>query len=171
MKIQLGAKLTRGLGAGANPEIGRNAALEDTEKVVEALEGADMVFVTAGMGGGTGTGAGPIIARVAKSVGALTVGVVTKPFRFEGRRRMLQARSGIEALQKEVDTLIVIPNDRLLDIVDKKDMLIFPVTRLHARSLIGLGMSDDPFFLFAPTDDAFAALPEEIGRASCRERV
>lgn len=114
VKLAIGGDLTRGLGAGANPDVGRAAAEESVMLVEEQLKGADMVFVTAGMGGGTGTGAGPVIARIAKSVGALTVGVVTKPFRFEGRRRMLQARAGIEALQKEVDTLIVIPNDRLL---------------------------------------------------------
>jgi len=114
VKLAIGGDLTRGLGAGANPDVGRAAAEESVAIVEEQLQGADMVFVTAGMGGDTGTGAGPIIARVAKSVGALTVGVVTKPFRFEGRRRMLQAQAGIEALQKEVDTLIVIPNDRLL---------------------------------------------------------
>ncbi|GAB4248401.1 cell division protein FtsZ [Deferrisoma sp.] len=120
MKIQLGGGLTRGLGAGANPEVGRQAAVEDTAVIADALEGADMVFVTAGMGGGTGTGASPVIARVAKEVGALTVGVVTKPFGFEGKRRMRQALEGIEDLRKEVDTLITIPNDRLLSIAGKQ---------------------------------------------------
>jgi cell division protein FtsZ len=105
-KIQLGDQLTRGLGAGANPEVGHQAALENTEQLREALQGADMVFVTAGMGGGTGTGAAPVIARVARELGALTVGVVTKPFQFEGKRRMRNADGGIEALKAEVDTLI-----------------------------------------------------------------
>jgi cell division protein FtsZ len=117
LKLQLGAKLTKGLGAGANPDIGREAALEDTEKLVEALEGADMVFITAGLGGGTGTGAAPIIARLAAELGALTVAVVTKPFSFEGKRRMLQAEQGLAELIGSVDTLICIPNQRLLDTV------------------------------------------------------
>jgi cell division protein FtsZ len=116
VKIQLGSGLTRGLGAGANPEVGRQAALEDTSVIADALTGADMVFVTAGMGGGTGTGASPIIARIAKECGALTVGVVTKPFAFEGKRRMRHAKDGIEELREAVDTLITIPNERLLAI-------------------------------------------------------
>ncbi|MBI4466535.1 MAG: cell division protein FtsZ [Acidobacteria bacterium] len=118
LKLQLGAKLTKGLGAGANPDIGRQAALEDTEKLVEALEGADMVFITAGLGGGTGTGAAPVIARLALELGALTVAVVTKPFAFEGKRRMLQAEQGLAELIACVDTLIAIPNQRLLDAVE-----------------------------------------------------
>src|SRR5574337_794523 len=109
VKIQLGAKLTKGLGAGANPEIGRRAALEDTEKIIEALEGADMVFVTSGLGGGTGTGGAPIVACLARELGALTVGVVTKPFAFEGRRRMAQAEYGLSELGQAVDTVICIP--------------------------------------------------------------
>jgi cell division protein FtsZ len=113
-KLQLGANLTRGLGAGANPEIGRQAALESTEEIVDALEGADMVFVTGGLGGGTATGAAPVIARLATELGALTVAVVTRPFRFEGRPRMMQAQQGLQELQDAVDTLISIPNDRLL---------------------------------------------------------
>src|SRR5260370_5337005 len=113
-KIQLGVKLTNGLGAGANPEIGRKAALEDSDKIIEALEGADMVFVTAGLGGGTGTGAAPIIASLASEMGALTVAVVTKPFAFEGKRRMQQAERGISELMDSVDTTIVIPNEKLL---------------------------------------------------------
>ena len=113
-KLQLGGNLTRGLGAGANPEIGRQAALESTEEIVDVLEGADMVFVTGGLGGGTATGAGPVIARLATELGALTVAVVTRPFRFEGRRRMHQAEQGHHELQDAVDTLISIPNDRLL---------------------------------------------------------
>jgi cell division protein FtsZ len=114
MKIQLGVKLTNGLGAGANPEVGRKAALEDSDKIIEALEGADMVFVTAGLGGGTGTGAAPIIASLASEMGALTVAVVTKPFAFEGKRRMQQAERGISELMDSVDTTIVIPNEKLL---------------------------------------------------------
>ena len=113
-KIQLGVKLTNGLGAGANPEIGRKAALEDADRIIEALEGADMVFVTTGLGGGTGTGAAPIIASLASEMGALTVGVVTKPFAFEGRRRQSQAERGLEELLESVDTMIVIPNEKLL---------------------------------------------------------
>ncbi|MBB6729642.1 cell division protein FtsZ [Cohnella zeiphila] len=119
-KLQIGDKLTRGLGAGANPEVGKKAAEESREGIMNSLRGADMVFVTAGMGGGTGTGAAPVIAELAKECGALTVGVVTRPFTFEGRKRSLQAEHGIEALKEKVDTLIVIPNDRLLEIVDKK---------------------------------------------------
>lgn len=118
-RIQLGVGLTSGLGAGANPEIGRQAAEEDKERIAEAIGGADMVFVTAGMGGGTGTGAAPVIAEVARAQGSLTVGVVTKPFMFEGRRRMRQAEEGILELQKTVDTLITIPNNRLLEVVEK----------------------------------------------------
>lgn len=114
VKLQLGVKLTNGLGAGANPEVGRKAALEDADKIIEALEGADMVFVTAGMGGGTGTGAAPIIASLASEMGALTVAVVTKPFGFEGKRRMSQAARGIGELIESVDTTIVIPNEKLL---------------------------------------------------------
>ncbi|HPF43291.1 MAG TPA: cell division protein FtsZ [Syntrophomonadaceae bacterium] len=118
-KIQAGEKLTKGLGAGADPEIGRKAAEENAEEIKKALQGADMVFVTAGMGGGTGTGGAAIIARIAKELGALTVGVVTKPFSFEGRKRNSQAEAGIQVLRDEVDSLITIPNDRLLQVVDK----------------------------------------------------
>ena len=118
--IQIGEKVTKGLGAGANPQIGEAAAQESREDIIKALEGADMVFVTAGMGGGTGTGAAPIVAECAKEVGALTVGVVTKPFAFEGKRRRAQAEKGIEFLTQKVDTIIVIPNDKLLQVVDKK---------------------------------------------------
>lgn len=118
-KIQIGEKLTRGLGAGANPEIGKKAAEESREQIEDAIQGADMVFVTAGMGGGTGTGAAPVVAKIAKEMGALTVGVVTRPFSFEGRKRQTQAAAGVDAMKAAVDTLIVIPNDRLLDIVDK----------------------------------------------------
>src|SRR5476649_2779842 len=114
VKIQLGTKLTNGLGAGANPEMGRRGALEDSDKIIEALEGADMVFVTAGLGGGTGTGAAPVIASLASEMGALTVAVVTRPFGFEGKRRMMQAERGMQELLESVDTLIVIPNEKLL---------------------------------------------------------
>ncbi|RFA37631.1 cell division protein FtsZ [Virgibacillus dokdonensis] len=124
LKIQIGEKLTRGLGAGANPEVGKKAAEESKEQLEEVLQGADMIFVTAGMGGGTGTGAAPVIAQIAKDLGALTVGVVTRPFSFEGRRRSTQAISGIDALKGSVDTLIVIPNDRLLEIVDKNTPML-----------------------------------------------
>lgn len=114
VKLQIGAKLTKGLGAGANPDVGRQAALEDTEKILEALEGADMIFVTTGLGGGTGTGGAPIVASLAAELGSLTVAVVTKPFGFEGRRRMAQADQGLADLKESVDTVITIPNDRLL---------------------------------------------------------
>lgn len=119
IKLQIGAKLTKGLGAGANPEVGRDAALEDTEKIIEVLEGTDMVFVTVGLGGGTGTGAAPIIASLAAELDALTVAVVTKPFPFEGRHRMRQAETGLEELRSVVDTLITIPNERLLQAADR----------------------------------------------------
>nr|HPI89870.1 cell division protein FtsZ [Spirochaetota bacterium] len=119
-KIQMGSKLTRGLGAGADPDVGREAAQEDRDKIHKALKGADMVFITAGMGGGTGTGAAPIVAEVAKEHNALVVGVVTKPFRVEGKRRMQKAEEGIANLKSKVDTLITIPNDLLLKIIDRK---------------------------------------------------
>jgi cell division protein FtsZ len=123
VKLQIGAKLTKGLGAGANPEIGRDAALEDTEKIIEALEGADMVFVTVGLGGGTGTGAAPIIASLAAELDALTVAIVTKPFQFEGRHRMRQAEAGMDELRSVVDTMITIPNGRLLQAADRNSSL------------------------------------------------
>src|SRR5438552_2893218 len=118
-KLQIGAKLTKGLGAGANPEVGKQAALEDTDRILEALSGADMIFITTGMGGGTGTGAAPIIASLAAELGALTVAVVTKPFGFEGKRRRVQAEQGIRSLRDTVDTLITIPNERLLNFVER----------------------------------------------------
>ena len=118
--MQIGEKLTKGLGAGARPEVGEKAAEESSEEISQALKGADMVFVTCGMGGGTGTGAAPVVAKIAKDMGILTVGVVTKPFRFEAKTRMSNALSGIEQLKNSVDTLIVIPNDRLLEIVDRR---------------------------------------------------
>jgi len=123
-KLQLGAKLTRGLGAGSNPEIGQRAAEESREEIRALLEGADMVFVTAGMGGGTGTGGAPVVAEIARELQALTVAVVTKPFSFEGKKRMAQAERGIAELREKVDTLIVIPNDRLLQVVDKRTSMI-----------------------------------------------
>lgn len=123
-KVQIGENLTRGLGSGGNPEVGRKAAEESREKIKEMLEGSDMVFLTAGMGGGTGTGATSIIAEVAKEVGALTVAVVTKPFMFEGTRRMVSAEEGIDEIKGRVDTLIVIPNQRILEVVDKKLSLL-----------------------------------------------
>lgn len=124
VKMQIGGKLTRGLGAGANPEVGKKAAEESKEQIEEVLKGADMVFVTAGMGGGTGTGAAPVIAQIARDLGALTVGVVTRPFTFEGRKRSTQAAGGIASMKEAVDTLIVIPNDRLLEIVDKSTPML-----------------------------------------------
>jgi len=123
-KLQVGEKLTRGLGAGANPEIGKKAAEESREDIAQLLQGADMVFITAGMGGGTGTGAAPIIAEIAKELGILTVGVVTKPFTFEGKRRMIYAEQGIEELKSRVDTLVTIPNDRLLQVIEKKTTML-----------------------------------------------
>jgi len=122
-RVRIGDKLTRGLGAGGNPEIGRKAAEESSDDLYEVLRGADMVFIACGMGGGTGTGASPVIAQIAKELGALTIGVVTRPFTFEGTRRMQMANAGIENLKSQVDTLIVIPNDRLLQIADKRSTL------------------------------------------------
>lgn len=124
VKIQIGTKLTKGLGSGGIPEIGQKAAEESREDIFQALKGADMVFVTAGMGGGTGTGGAPVVAEVAREVGALTVGVVTKPFTFEGRKRMTQAEAGIQNLKGKVDTLITIPNDRLLQVIDKHTSIL-----------------------------------------------
>jgi cell division protein FtsZ len=143
MKIQLGAKLTRGLGAGANPEIGKNATLEDRDRIREMLTGADMVFITAGFGGGTGTGGAPILAAIAKEVGALTVAVVTKPFLFEGRKRQRQAEEGLKELRKYVDTLITIPNQRLLNIAGR-DMCLLETFRKADEVLLQAvkGISD-----------------------------
>ena len=123
-KIQIGEKITRGLGAGANPDIGAQSAEESKSEIAEVLRGADMVFVTAGMGGGTGTGAAPIVAAAAKEMGILTIGVVTKPFTFEGKKRLSQAERGIESLKGKVDTLVVIPNDKLLQIIDRKTSIV-----------------------------------------------
>ena len=119
VKLQIGSKLTKGLGAGADPNVGRQAALEDTDKIIQALDGADMIFVTTGLGGGTGTGAAPVIASLASELGALTVAVVTKPFKFEGKKRQIQAERGLDALRDCVDTIITIPNERLLTIIDR----------------------------------------------------
>lgn len=146
-KIQIGERVTKGLGSGGNPEIGREAALEDQSKIAESLEGSDMVFVTAGMGGGTGTGSSPIIAQTSKELGALTVGVVTKPFGFEGPKRNKQALEGIRELEKEVDTLIVIPNDRLttvhkvsiLDAFLKADEVLYQAVRGISDIITGIG--------------------------------
>ena len=124
VKIQIGTSLTNGLGAGANPQIGKEAALESKDEIKAALEGSDMVFITCGMGGGTGTGAAPVIASIAQEIGALTVGIVTKPFSFEGKRRMQQAEEGLAELRGHVDTLIVIPNDRLRELIDKSTPLL-----------------------------------------------
>ncbi len=123
-KIQIGEKLTKGLGAGADPDIGQKAAEESYEEIYQALKGTDMLFITAGMGGGTGTGAAPVVAEVSKEMGILTVGVVTKPFMFEGRQRMINAEKGIEALKDKVDTLVTIPNDRLLQVVEKRTSML-----------------------------------------------
>src|SRR5581483_388704 len=123
-KLQIGDALTKGLGSGGNPDIGKNAAEESVDKIKDMLEGSDMIFLACGMGGGTGTGATPVIAQVAKDVGALTIAVVTKPFSFEGTRRLVSAEDGIEQLKDKVDTLIVIPNQRILDVIDKKLSLI-----------------------------------------------
>jgi cell division protein FtsZ len=123
VKVQIGNKLTKGLGAGADPNIGRQAALEDTDTIIQALSGADMIFVTTGLGGGTGTGAAPVIASLASELGALTIAVVTKPFKFEGKKRAMQAEAGLEALRECVDTVITIPNERLLSIIDRKTSL------------------------------------------------
>jgi len=124
VKLDVGRQLTRGLGAGSDPEIGRQAAEEHREEIQEVLKGADMVFITAGKGGGTGTGGAPVVAEVAKEMGALTIGVVTRPFSFEGRRRSVQAEAGIQRLKEKVDTLIIIPNDRLLQVSDEKTSML-----------------------------------------------
>src|SRR3989344_2018909 len=139
-KLHIGEKLTRGLGVGGNPDIGKQAAEESADKIKEALLDTDMVFVTAGMGGGTGTGAAPVIAKMAREAGALTVGIVTKPFAFEGNRRAMIAEEGVEALREEVDTLIVIPNQRLMDVIDRKMTLVeaFKV----ADSVLGQAVTD-----------------------------
>ena len=145
IKLQIGSELTDGLGAGANPEVGREAALESKAAIEDALKGADMVFVTCGMGGGTGTGAAPVVAEIAQDLGALTVGIVTKPFSFEGKKRMEQAVNGLDELKKHVDTLIVIPNDRLRELIDKSTPMLAAFREvdnvLHrGNALIGIGV-------------------------------
>jgi cell division protein FtsZ len=143
VKLDVGRELTRGLGAGADPEVGRRAAEDHAEEIEEALAGADMVFVTAGEGGGTGTGGAPVVARIAKSIGALTIGVVTKPFAFEGKRRSAQAEAGVAALKNEVDTLIVVPNDRLLEISDRGISMLEAFTTADQVLLAGVqGITD-----------------------------
>ncbi|WP_407675620.1 cell division protein FtsZ [Peribacillus glennii] len=143
IKMQIGSTLTRGLGAGANPEVGRKAAEESRLQIQEVLSGADMVFVTAGMGGGTGTGAAPVIAEIARGLGALTIGVVTRPFKFEGNKRSTFAAGGIDAMKNAVDTLIVIPNDRLLEIVDKKTPMVEAFREADSVLRMGVqGISD-----------------------------
>jgi cell division protein FtsZ len=143
VKLDVGRELTRGLGAGADPEVGRRAAEDHAEEIEEALAGADMVFVTAGEGGGTGTGGAPVVARIAKSIGALTIGVVTKPFSFEGKRRQAQAEAGVVQLKNEVDTLIVVPNDRLLEISDRGISMLEAFTTADQVLLAGVqGITD-----------------------------
>ena len=157
--LQIGEKLTKGLGAGAKPEVGENAAEESAEEISSALKGADMVFVTCGMGGGTGTGAAPVVARLAKEMGILTVGVVTKPFEFEAKRRMTNALGGIERIKEHVDTLVVIPNDKLLKIVDRHTSI--PEAFRKADQVLQQAVQGITDLINQP----------EIGRASCRERV
>ena len=145
IKLQIGSELTDGLGAGANPEVGREAALESKAAIEDALKGADMVFVTCGMGGGTGTGAAPVVAEIAQDLGALTVGIVTKPFSFEGKKRMEQAVNGLDELKKHVDTLIVIPNDRLRELIDKSTPMLAAFREVdnvldRGNALIGIGV-------------------------------
>ncbi len=143
LKLDIGRQLTRGLGAGSDPEVGRQAAEEHRAEIEEALAGADMVFITAGKGGGTGTGAAPVVAEIAKSMGALTIGVVTRPFAFEGRRRAAQAEKGIQILKEKVDTLIVIPNDRLLSVSDNKTSMVDAFRRADEVLLQGVrGITD-----------------------------
>lgn len=143
VKLQIGQNITEGLGAGANPEVGREAALESKKEIEDALSGADMVFVTCGLGGGTGTGAAPIVAEIAQDLGALTVGIVTKPFKFEGRKRMEQAEVGLEEFKKHVDTLIVIPNDRLRSIIDKTTPMLDAFKEVDSVLLRGVQSISD----------------------------
>ena len=178
IKIQIGIKSTKGLGAGGRPEVGKGAAQESKEEIAAAVSDYDMVFVTAGMGGGTGTGAAPIIAGIAKEKGILTVGVVTKPFTFEGPVRMKNALSGIEELKKCVDTLIVIPNQKLMEIADKDTSMLQAFKMADDVLKQGvIGISDlisNPGLInvdFADVRSIMADKGLEIGRASCRERV
>ena len=137
VKLDVGRELTRGLGAGSNPDVGRQAAEDHAEELEEVLKGADMVFVTAGEGGGTGTGGAPVVARIAKAQGALTIGVVTRPFAFEGKRRSAQADKGIESLKQEVDTLIIIPNDRLLQVAERANKRVISTAAQPPREPVG----------------------------------
>ncbi|HBG50125.1 MAG TPA: cell division protein FtsZ, partial [Cyanobacteria bacterium UBA9971] len=140
-RIQLGCKLTNGLGAGGDPSKGEKAAEESKDEIMKSLDGADMVFITAGMGGGTGTGAAPVVAQIAKELGALTVGVVTKPFSFEGRRRMNQANAGLEKLRENVDSLIVVPNDKLIEVVERRTTIreaFYVVDEILLRGVQGI---------------------------------
>ena len=141
IKLNIGSELTRGLGAGANPDVGARAAEDHSDEIEEVIKGADMVFVTAGEGGGTGTGGAPIVARIARSLGALTIGVVTRPFAFEGKRRANQAEEGINGLREEVDTLIVIPNDRLLSISDRNVSILDAFKQADQVLLQGVSVS------------------------------
>ena len=165
-KVQLGEKLTGGRGAGANPEIGRKAAEESRAQISKVLEGTDMVFITAGMGGGTGTGAAPIVADIAKEMGILTVGVVTKPFHFEGRRRMEAAESGIAELRDKVDSMVIIPNERLKYATDQK--ITFANAFEIADDVLRQAVQSISDLI---KNTGFINLDFEIGRASCRERV
>ncbi|RKY83535.1 cell division protein FtsZ [candidate division KSB1 bacterium] len=180
-KIQIGKNVTKGLGAGANPEIGRKAIEEDKELIINSLSNTDMVFITAGMGGGTGTGAAPVIAEIAKDLGALTVGIVTKPFHFEGRKRMKRAEEGIEEMKEKVDTLIIIPNNRLLSVVSKDtllhdafktaDMILTQATRgisdlINIPGLINLDFADVKSVMYGMGDALFG-----IGSASGEKRA
>src|SRR5437016_4395512 len=155
VKLDVGRELTRGLGAGANPDVGRKAAEDHAEEIEEVMKGADMVFVTAGEGGGTGTGGAPVVARIARSLGALTIGVVTRPFAFEGRRRANSAEEGIARLREEVDTLIVIPNDRLLS---GSDLGLFEIN--EAAALVAQAAHPDANIIFGATIDD--ALGDEV---------
>src|SRR5688500_13126430 len=171
-KLQIGSKLTKGLGAGADPNVGRQAALEDTEKLIEALDGADMVFVTTGLGGGTGTGAAPVIASLASELGALTIAVVTKPFKFEGRKRQLQAERGLDELRECVDTVITIPNERLLATIGRSTSLNEAFTSADDVLRQAIQGISDLILVPGLINLDFADVKTiKIGRASCRERV
>ncbi len=172
--IQLGDEITKGLGAGANPEVGRQAAMEDRERIAELLNGADMVFITAGMGGGTGTGGAPVVAQIAKELGILTVAVVTRPFPFEGPKRMRVAEEGMKELSEHVDSLITIPNEKLLSVLGKNASLL---TAFSAANDVLLGavqgiaeLITSPGIINVDFADVRTVMSEKIGRASCRER-
>ena len=164
-KVNIGLNITKGLGAGANPEIGRKSAEEDEMNIKSVLQDTDMVFITAGMGGGTGTGAAPVVASIAKEMGILTVGIVTKPFSFEGKKRSTNAEEGLKKMKEVVDTLIVIPNDKIYTLVDKKTTFKQAFTMIDKVLYLGVqGISD---LITKPKNINMI----EIGRASCRERV